>query len=337
MLLCLFCFLTWSLVAQRADWSLSLNHFFDNTEFEGSSYQRPQTMAGVWLKPALSLELDSFSRIHAGINLLKEYGTPTWNDDIDLVSYYDYHRDRLNFQVGSFPREDVTRSFSRMFFQDSLLYYRPTMTGLWFHTGNSLSEAGLFMDWTGKKAGVEHEAFFIGAMGAYSHGMIFSSAQALLRHHAASQFVRGVQESAFCQVSLGLNLTQLSLLDTLTLQAGYLTSFQRDRTRVADWSVNIGLSTELKAGWRQLSLISTWYFGSGMMPEQARLGNSIYWGDPFYNGSLYGRTDVMYDFFKQDLLKLRVVLSHHYSEKQHFFEQSLVGCISIDSKRLKNK
>lgn len=211
------------------------------------------------------------------------------------------------------------------------------MTGVWVHTGGSVAEAGLFLDWTGKKAGVVHEAFFVGAMGAYSSGLFYSSVQALLRHYAASQLVRGVQESALCEVSLGLDLTRYSFLDTLTLQAGYLAGFQRDRTRTANWSVRNGISTELKAGWRRFGLVSTWYFGSGMMPEQARLGSSIYWGDPFYRGNLYGRTDVVYDFFKQDLLRLRLMVSHHYSEKQHFFEQSLVGCISIDSKRLKNK
>lgn len=211
------------------------------------------------------------------------------------------------------------------------------MTGLWLHSGTREAEAGLFLDWTGKKAGAEHEAFFIGAMGAYSRGLFFSSVQGLLRHHAASQLVRGVQESALCQVSLGLDLTQYSVFDTLTLQAGYLAGFQRDRTRTADWSVRNGLSTTLNAEWKRFGLVSTWYFGSGMMPEQARLGSSIYWGDPFYGGNLYGRTDLVYDFFKQDLLKLRLIVSHHYSENQHFFEQSLVGCISIDSKRLKNK
>lgn len=336
LLICLFSFLTGSIVAQRADWSISLNHFFDNTEFQGSSFQHPQTMAGVWIKPALSFELDSFSRINAGVNLLKEYGTSTWTDNVGLVSYYDYHRDRLDFQAGSFPREEVTRSFSRLFFQDSINYFRPTMTGLWLHSGTSKAEAGLFLDWTGKKAGEVHEAFFIGAMGAYSHGLFFSSAQALLRHYAASQLVRGVQESALCQISLGLDLSHYSVLDSLTLQVGYLAGFQRDRTRTADWSVRNGFSPTLNAEWKRFGLVSTWYFGSGMMPEQARLGSSIYWGDSFYRGTMYGRTDVAYDFFKQDLLKLRVVVSHHYSEKQHFFEQSLVGCISINSKRLKN-
>ncbi len=337
MLLSLFCFLTWSLVAQRADWSFSLNHFFDNTEFQGSSFQHPQTMAGVWLKPAICLELDSFSRINAGINLLKEYGTSTLIDDTVFVSYYDYHRENLRFYAGSFPREEVTRSFSRIFFQDSINYYRPTMTGVWLHSGTREAEAGLFLDWTGKKLGAEHEAFFVGAMGACSRGMVFSSVQALLRHYAASQVVRGVQESAMCQVSLGLDLTRYSVLDSLTLQAGYLTSFQRDRTRTSDWSVRNGLLTELNAGWKRFGLTSTWCFGSGLMPERARLGSSIYWGDPFYRGGVYGRTDVMYDFFKRSQLKLRLMVSHHYSEKQHFFEQSLVGSIAIDGGRLTKK
>lgn len=336
MFLCLCFYLMCPLAAQKADWSLSLNHFFNNTEFQGSSFHRPQTMTGVWLKPAVSLDLDSFSRLNAGVDLLKEYGSLLWVDDVVFVSYFEHQRDYLTFHAGSFPRAHATSSFSRFFFRDSISYFRPFMTGLWLHTGNSRAEAEVFLDWTGKKSGAEHEAFFIGASGFYSGGLYYASMQALLRHHAASQLVRGVQESALGQLALGLDMTRFSVLDTLTLQAAWLVGFERDRTCTALWTMSNGLSAELKMSWKQVSLNSTWYVGEGMMPEYDRLGSTIYWGDAFYAGKMYGRTDLMVDFFRSDRLKLRVVMSHHFSEKQHFFEQAMVGSIFIDDIRLKN-
>lgn len=326
----LVCFLSWSLSAQRVDWSLALRHFFDNTEFDGSSYQHPQTMAGVWLDPAIGVKLDTFSYLHAGVNLLKEYGTSRWVDDVDIESYYAYQREPVQFFVGSFPREGATRSFSRVFFQDSINFYRPTMTGMWWHYAQQGAEAGLFLDWTGKKSQTEHEAFFVGATGTLKRGVAYATLQALLRHHAASEVVKGVQESGLCHVALGVNLTEHTCLDSLTFQAGYLLGLQRDRTRTSDWSVGNGFLTEVHAGWKGFGLQSSWYFGKGMMHEYPRLGNKIYWGDPFYSGKVYGRTDLMYDFFTLKPLIMCIRATHHYSENRHFFEQSLVGRITIN-------
>ncbi len=329
-LLYLLCFLSWSLAAQRFDWSLSLNHFFDNTEFEGSSYQHPQTMAGVWLDPEVGLDVDSFHHLHTGVNLLKEYGTSSWMDKVNFISYFAYRRNPLQFVVGSFPREKVTRSFSRAFFQDSIYFYRPTMTGMWWHYGREHVDAGLFLDWTGKKSGTEHEAFFVGGTGTISHGVCYATLQALLRHHAASEVVRGVHENALCQAAVGLDLTQKTALDTLSVQFGWLFGFQRDRTQTADWSVGNGLICEARMAWKGLGMETSWYAGGGLMPDYSAWGNKAYWGDPFYAGSLYGRTDVMYDFFRSRPFTLRLVLSHHFSEKHSYFEQSLVGKITFD-------
>jgi len=333
LLLCLVCSLSWSLFAQRVDWSFSLTHFFDNTEFLGSSFQHPQTMAGVWLDPEIGLELDSFNRLHAGVNLLKEYGTSTWLDDVELVSYYAYRRDPIQFLVGSFPREGVARSFSRIFFQDSINFFRPTMTGMWWHYAKRGVDAGLFLDWTGKKAGVEHEAFFVGATGSYKQGMGYATLQALLRHHAASDVVSGVHENALSQLALGLDLTRNTALDTLTFQVGYVVGLTRDRNRSMHVSIGNGVVGEVQAAWKGFGLLSTWYVGGGLMPDYAQWGNSAYWGDPFYRGTLYGRTDVTYDFFKLKPLVLRLKVSHHYSENNHYFEQLLVGNITINGKK----
>jgi len=333
LLLCLVCSLSWSLCAQRADWSLSLTHFFDNTEFEGSSFQHPQTMAGVWLDPGIGLELDSFNSLHAGVNLLKEYGTLNLIDDKDVVSYYAYQRGTIQFLAGSFPRDEATRTFSKVFFQDSINFYRPNMTGVWWHYSHPGADAGLFLDWTGKKSGAEHEAFFVGATGTLKRGSVYATLQALLRHHAASQLVLGVQENALCQLAFGLDLTRQTRLDTLTFQVGCLVGGQRDRKQTMNWSIGKGVMGEVNAAWKKFGLLSTWYFGGGLMPDYDRFGTSIYWGDPFFCGKLYGRTDVTYDFYKQKPLVLQLKFSHHFSEKMNFVEQSLVGIITINGKK----
>lgn len=287
-------------------------------------------MAGVWLDPGVGFELDSFNCLHAGVNLLKEYGTSGLVDDEDIVSYYAYDREPFQFMVGSFPREAVTRSFSRVFFQDSISYFRPNMTGVWWHYGKPGTDAGLFLDWTGKKSGMEHEAFFIGATGTCQRGLAYATLQALLRHHAASEVLLGVQENALCHFALGLDLTRKTGLDTLTVQAGCLLGFQRDRTEHVAWSFGKGVLAELNMAWKGFGLMSSWYVGGGLLPDYARYGTGIYWGDPFYCGKLYGRTDVTYDFFRLKPLVLSLRLTHHFSEKKQFVEQSLVGNITIN-------
>jgi len=321
--------LSLALSAQQTEWKTTLSHFFDNTEFAGSSYQRPQTMAGLRVAPELALRLDSCHQLTVGVDMLKEYGSAPFLDEIDLTAYYLYEGKPFRFLIGSFPRKGLTDQLPKAFFQDSISYYCPNMTGMWWQFRKQELDASLFLDWTGRQTLTVHEAFFVGGLIDYRKSLFFAKWQGLMFHHAGSELVRGVHENVMNHIALGLDVTTLTPLDTLTLQIGYLGGYERDRNLTADWTFRHGLLAELQAFYCSFGLKSTVYAGAGLMSDYSTRGNTTYWGDPFYRGTFYSRTDVTYDIFNRKNVSLRLMLSQHISEEHVFFEQALLASITF--------
>ena len=60
-----------SLHAQEYRWKVGVDYFFDNQEYEKSSFIDPQTMNGIWLNPLAGISWDSTHTLYGGVNLLK--------------------------------------------------------------------------------------------------------------------------------------------------------------------------------------------------------------------------------------------------------------------------
>jgi len=64
-------FVIFTIAAQQYDWRADFHYFFDNTEYEGSSFAEPQTMTGIWLMPEGLVTWQDRHSLHAGVDLLK--------------------------------------------------------------------------------------------------------------------------------------------------------------------------------------------------------------------------------------------------------------------------
>jgi hypothetical protein len=129
-LLCLL--LSTEAISQKINWDAESYSFFDNTEFGNSKIQIPQTMAGTRLAPELSLGWDSIHRLNTGINLLHEFGSDKTFNNIYLTAYYEFDRKPFRFIMGAFPRISILEKYPRIFFQDSVAYYRPNLNGFFW-------------------------------------------------------------------------------------------------------------------------------------------------------------------------------------------------------------
>ena len=119
-----------TLVSQKLEWGVSSIIFFDNTEFAGSQVQLPKTMAGVRIAPEVGLGWDSIHHLHVGVNALQEFGSIHAVDGFAPTAYYSYDYKPFRFYMGAFPRSFAVENYPRMFFQDSIAYYRPNVSGL---------------------------------------------------------------------------------------------------------------------------------------------------------------------------------------------------------------
>ncbi|MDD3167357.1 MAG: hypothetical protein PHN20_08025 [Bacteroidales bacterium] len=323
-LLVLLCFCTTGLRSQQIDWSARLSSFFDNTEFEGSLYQSPQTMAGIRFAPELEFSKNTEHTIHAGVDLLKKFGSKTLLDDYSPIVYYKYSGSAFRFYLGSFPRIGLLDAYSRAFFQDSIAYYRPNLNGMLWAFKRDALQATAFLDWTGYQTEEEHEKFFVGGLLRYDFSTFFVEAHGLMHHYAGSKTLSGVRDMLLAQANLGLSLSDHVFLDALVVRLGYLGGFERNRSMDFGWQIRPGWMADVVLEWKQFGLHSTQYLGKGLIVDYAQMGSQLYWGDPFFRGRSYNRTDLSYRFFKKQDAQLKLNLSQHFSGGRCYVEQSLL-------------
>jgi hypothetical protein len=335
LLLCCCVVLTNLLAAQDIEWKAGLFHFFDNTENSGSTYQFSQTMAGVRFSPEVGLCIGQEHHLSVGLSALKEYGSPNFTDATAPTAYYHYEGNSLRFYMGAFPRAGLLDDFSRAFVQDSFQYYRPNLNGflVWYHRPDI--DAKAFLDWTGKQSSEVHESFFVGGSFFCRKELFFAEMQGYMFHHAGSLDVRGVRDNMLTHVALGLDLSDRTWLDSLSVSVGYLGGLERHRATSMNFKACNGCQIILKAGYKGFGLESSTYWGQGLMKDYTSMGSELYWGDPFYRGSFYNRSDVMYDFLRLPFVTARINMSQHFSENKLFLEQSLVVRINLDQKTKK--
>lgn len=319
------------ITAQTLEWKAGMYHFFDNTEFLGSSYINDQTMAGVRISPEIGLAMNGNHHFRVGFDALKSYGSPNLVDSCSPTAYYLFDNGRFRFQMGSFAREGQLNDFSRAFFQDSIRYYRPNLNGfLLAYSGDDL-KAKLFLDWTGKQSQTVHEAFFVGGSMCYRKSIFVAEAQALMFHYAGSLQLRGVRDNTLLHPAIGLNLDGKTWLDSLRLSVGTLIGLERHRMVTDQFTARKGLLVELDAFYQGFGLESSTYLGQGIMMDYATMGSELYWGDPLYRGSFYSRVDLSYDFLRLPYLRGKINLANHFSEGNFYVEQSLIVSATLGS------
>ena len=177
-----------SLPAQTAFvWQAGAQAFFDNEEYARSAVQSPQTMAGVHLAPQVGVSWQGRHRVFAGVDALKEFGTDRVIDRADLMAYYEFESPAFHFRMGAFPRRDVLGRYPRMFFQDSVAYFRPVMTGLFWEYHRPRGYFNVWLDWTGRQDEGRRETFFMGWSGRYQRGVFYAQHFGYMYHFARSK------------------------------------------------------------------------------------------------------------------------------------------------------
>lgn len=130
--ICLFTFVALiasTLQAQEYYWKVGLDYFFDNTEYENSSFLDSETMNGIWLNPMGTIEWNDKHSINAGVNLLNIPGMGKAINTVDVTLYYQHTSPNVLFRAGSFPRDEVLGNYNTFFFKDSINHFTPLMWG----------------------------------------------------------------------------------------------------------------------------------------------------------------------------------------------------------------
>lgn len=331
MVLTLFCA---KIQSQDFFWKAGVYSFFDNVEFSGSEYKMSQTMSGIQAVPEVGIKFDTVHLISAGGNALHEFGGMAAVERFYPVIYYEFDRKPYRFLMGAFPRSMALDKYPRVFFQDSVSYFRPNMNGVFWEISGRKGYVNLWLDWTGQRSPTEREAFFAGVSGRYGAGIFYLQHFDYMFHYAKDFdpiVDRGIHDNMLTLTSAGIDLSGLTFLDRLDINAGWLAGVERARAENSGWLVNSGFFMETRLAYKRVGVFNSLYAGDAQMKFYADHGNGLYWGDPAYRAGNYNRTDLCVDFINSGRVRLNLTYSLHFAEGNVYHEQLLKAQIMLNN------
>ena len=299
----LFC--AFNLKAQTLEWQLGFFGFADNREYSASGRNSP-TLIGLQLAPEVALAMDSIHKIHLGMNLLHEYGSNFKNSKINPTLFYNYKKNNINFYMGLFPRLGLIDGYSNALLSDTVQYHKPNLSGMLFRYEKQKVIQQLWIDWYGKQGESQREQFLVGVSGNIRIHSFFIGHEGLLWHNALplnADENTHIQDNAAFKAHLGVDLSSKVKLDSLSLSAGGLFSFNRDRG-VGQWQKAKGVMIEGHAAFRSFYAHNILYLGE---PQHIALGDS------FYSEDRYNRLDLGWAPFRSKRLSAKLAFSLHFS------------------------
>ncbi len=326
-------------LSQNVGWQAGLYSFFDNTEFGHSMVQIPQTMAGVRFAPGMSVSYDSVHTIAAGVNMLHEYGSNKVIGDLSPTAYYMFRKNHISFLAGAFPRDMALERYPRIFFRDSVIYYRPNVNGILLDYERDKISANLWLDWTSRQSYEHRETFFVGFSGRYKWEYFYVQNFSYMFHFAGYMdplIDEPLHDNLLQLTSVGTDLSRITVFDRLELNIGYVTGFDRSRADNTGWLIHNGFLSEFFIEYKRFGLFNTFYAGENQMSFYEDHDNELYWGDPFYRTNTYNRSDLYLDFLRNDIVKARLLFSFHFTEKNIYNEQALKVSVNLNNIRLKH-
>ena len=331
----LLCFLlTTEAISQNVNWKVDIFSFFDNTEFGHSLVQIPQTMAGTQLAPELGLSWDSVHMANAGVNLLHEYGSGKVIDKFYLTAYYEFDKKPFRFIMGAFPRSYAIEKYPRIFFQDSITYYRPNINGIFWEIHNNKNYFDLWLDWTSRQSPTKHEAFFMGFSGKYNMGIFYLQHFGYMFHFAGVMkpvVDEALHDNGLFLTSAGVDLNGMTIFDKLNVNAGWVAGLERARSEQTGWLKHNGLLIEARVEYKKVGIFNSFYKGGSQMSFYSEHSNELYWGDPIYRAKTYNRSDLYINFISNKIVNVRLTYSLHFAENRIYHEQSLKASFNLNN------
>ncbi|MDL2223165.1 hypothetical protein LJB98_03605 [Bacteroidales bacterium OttesenSCG-928-M11] len=324
---CFLLLLTWGIsitaFSQEFLWKTDVYSFFDNTEFSGSEVQNDQTMAGIHLAPQIGLNWNKRHRIFAGVDLLHDFASDEAIDEYKPIVYYEFQGKMLQFYMGAVPRKNLLDKYPRMFFQDSITNYRPTINGFFWELNKNKHYANVWLDWTGKQSKDTNEAFFMGWSGRYNYKLLYAQHFGYMFHYALKKDAdinESVHDNGLVLTSIGLDFSKLTGFEQLEINAGWSVGLDRDRN-IGEWNTPQGFLSETKIEYKGIGLFNTLYLGESQQIFHKDHSSKLYWGDSFYRLKKYNRTDFDIHFIKSQVVNIKFTCSLHFAESKVYGQQ----------------
>lgn len=328
--------------AQEVVWDVSYDFFFDNREYK-STVNWPQTLFGMRLAPEIGIRWEKQHSLMAGISLLADFGAKPFRTENELFAYYRYDSKRFNAAAGIVPRHKLIGEYPTAFFNDSIRHYDPNLSGLLLQYRGSKGFVEFAADWNSMISDTRREKFVLFSSGRLNlaRGLFYAGYHFSMYHHAGTHLEDGVVDNVLIHPHIGTELSGITPFDRLSLQVGWMQTFQNDRKYVGEYVTPGGVQIELKMEKWKFGVFNTLYLGKSLMPyfvapPELDYGDGLYWGDPFYRTrhGIYNRLEVYWQPVDNQKMNLRVSTVHHYDGARWDWQQKISFSIYLGQRRL---
>jgi hypothetical protein len=309
-----------NLLSQQFIYRAGFFGFFDNREYF-NDFVNDQTIFGTRISGEIGYSFNSRNRIMAGLDYLYEFGSKGEWIAPDFTAYYNGRNEHWNLWLGAFPRiNKLSMPFALM--SDTIPYYRPNVEGILLeYNSNNGFRQNIWIDWNGRQSYTRNESFLLGFSGYLKKNIFLYQHHFVMTHFAHTLNGTGehIRDNGAITLLPGLDLSNTLPLDTLSLSAGILASYDRIRD-VYDFSFPVGFLAVLDANYRGFGFKGTLYAGESQV---------ITSGDGFYKSDFYGRTDFFYQKTTSNISG-RVQFSMHFIPGVMDLSMMLVVRASLD-------
>ena len=301
--------------------------YFDNREYR-APYQRSQTILNFRLSPEVGVRITDRAGgrhvLSAGVSYTQRLGGD-WRDvQFDPIAYYRFDYRGFTVSMGAIPYRVRIMPLPDWLLYDSIAYYHPNIQGAYMSYRDGRGFVELMCDWRGAQTVERREMFRLVGNGQFNYRWLQVGGLAHMNHKAS--FAAPNHEQVMDDINLhglvGADLTQYTPFDSLSIRAGYIFGWQRDRA-VNESFLNHGMVVELYANWWFLGLKNTFYYGDNLQPLRAR-NAYLCLGDPFYQSRIYNRTDIFAYLYRSSFVNFYFSWNMHYDGMHLQHQQQMI-------------
>lgn len=288
--------------------------YFDNREYH-APYQIPQTILNFRLSPQIGVRImDRAGGKHelvAGVSYTQRLGG-NWRDvQFNPIAYYHFNYRGFDVGMGAIPYTRRIAPMPEWLMYDSLTYYHPNIQGALLQYRDNRGFVEFMCDWREAQTEERREMFRLLVNGQYQYKWLQVGGLAHMNHKAGfATTYEPVMDDVHLNAFAGADITKYVPLDSLSLRAGYIFGWQRDRG-TNETFINHGVMIELYANWWFIGVKNTFYYGDNLQPLRGRNMNSSL-GDPFFQSRLYNRTDLFVYLYRSSFVNFYFSWNMHY-------------------------
>lgn len=279
--------------AQQFEWELRFDTKFDNRENSAMQYLEgvpSQTFFSVRLAPVVGIGWGEHHRVMAGGSFTLDMGAPVGKRDPEPLVFYNYRSSKYGLYAGKFERRHLIGTYSRAIYAGAYLFYDNVVDGFAFQYHPERGKLELVLDWDGMESATVRESFRVLSAGRFDPVDVqpirwLTAGYSFDMYHLASRAGTGdgVVDHILVNPWIGAAFERLlPWFERLTLTAGWLGAFDRERQVDNRWLTPNGVTVDFTVQKWKVGIRNQFYTGGSPMPLRSKYGSRIYKGDPFF-------------------------------------------------------